>query len=107
MFLSGGIHSQLDRLTVRSVPVRFGPGFLTRVHGGAIGQAFRDYQALKRRQQMSIIVRAIIWFAPLGGSPKLIAKCVGPFFPCVVPLLGELDCESECLRLPEGSANTG
>ena len=49
---------------------------------------------------MVIIMRSIIRLAPLGRGPKLITERAGPFFPCEMPLIGELDRERERLRLP-------
>lgn len=97
---------QLDGLTVRRVPVGVGPGFLSCEHRGRISQALGRHQALKSRQPVLIITRAVVRFAAIGCGFEFLRECRRPLFPSEMTCSESLtaranDCASQ------GSAKTG
>src|SRR5262245_57338992 len=46
------------------------------------------------------VLRLIVRLAAVGSSLEFVAKRAGPFGPREMPLLGKLDRERKCLRLP-------
>ncbi len=83
---SGG---KLDRLAVRGMPVRFGPGFFPRKERGGIAQAFGGYEAFESDEPAFVIVGTVVGFATIGGGLEFVGECGGPFFPCEMALLGK------------------
>jgi hypothetical protein len=86
--------------SVRSRSVGFGPGFFAREQSGLIGEAFDRHQALESRQPVFVVARAVVWFPAPGSGLQFLCETGSPLFPGEMPLLRELDCERESLRLP-------
>src|SRR5688572_23735066 len=85
---------------MRSSSVGVGPGFPAREQRSFIGQAFGRHQALESRQPVLIVARAVVWFPAPGSGLQFLGESGSPFLPGEVSLLGELDRQRKCLRLP-------
>ena len=72
---------EFDRLPVRGVPVRIGPGFLARLQLRTIHQPFGCDHAFESREPIVVVMRAFIGLATIGRGFKFIGKRAGPFLP--------------------------
>ena len=91
---------QLNRFAMRGTEIGFRPRLFSFAHRFAISEPLLDDKPFQRGKPVSIITRAVIGFAALRRSLEFGSERLCPLGPGEMALLGELDSERKCLRLP-------